>query len=604
MNDLWQRLRQRKLVQWALAYVAAAFALLQGVDIVAQQFGWPETLQRGITLVMVLGFFVTLVLAWFHGERGLQKVSRLELLLLAVLLFGGGGLVWRYATSLEPAPESVTVVVPDAGKRAPGANPKSVAVLPFSDLSRGKDDDLIADGLSEEIINSLSRVPDLKVAARSSSFALRDSKLSAPDIAAKLHVASVLEGSVRRAGNRLRITARLIRAEDGFNLWSQDYDRTNADIILIQEDVAKSIAQALKTVTDPAALADMQRAGTRSVPAYDAYLKGLALNIQFARTGNEGDVARSLAAFDQAVLIAPDFAEARRQSIALAKSTIDVTTRESMAFQGITHTERLRAFRKRLDTATESTSDPAKRDYYRSLRAWVDLRFRDASQSMQQYVKRHPDDREALVSLSTLASYTHDRALGRRSLERLFLREGDPQAWAISMSGMLHLQATARALAMARAAVQRFPDDAAILYAAHRVLLAAGRVEEAAKLVPMLLAGESPESAKALVQMRQACAEGRPRDAERTFDRIRKTNPEASGLWHGLLLLGREDAAAKWLGKYDDPDDMYPLTSYLYYPKFDVRRFPRLVAVLEGQGIPVGPPVSEPYNCKQEVESP
>src|SRR3546814_13857641 len=82
MADFWRRLRQRKLVQWALAYAAGAFALLQGVDIVAQQFGWPEGLQRGITLALVLGFFVTLVLAWYHGERGAQRVSGAELLVL------------------------------------------------------------------------------------------------------------------------------------------------------------------------------------------------------------------------------------------------------------------------------------------------------------------------------------------------------------------------------------------------------------------------------------------------------------------------------------------------------------------------------------------
>ena len=97
MTDLWQRLKQRKLVQWGVAYIAAAFALLQGIDIVAQQFGWPETLQRGITLAMVLGFFVALVLAWYHGERGEQRVSGTELLIVALLLAIGGGLMWRFA---------------------------------------------------------------------------------------------------------------------------------------------------------------------------------------------------------------------------------------------------------------------------------------------------------------------------------------------------------------------------------------------------------------------------------------------------------------------------------------------------------------------------
>src|SRR3546814_1662734 len=105
MADFWRRLRQRKLVQWALAYAAGAFALLQGVDIVAQQFGWPEGLQRGITLALVLGFFVTLVLAWYHGERGAQRVSGAELLVLALLLAVGGGVLWRFNRSEEHTSE-------------------------------------------------------------------------------------------------------------------------------------------------------------------------------------------------------------------------------------------------------------------------------------------------------------------------------------------------------------------------------------------------------------------------------------------------------------------------------------------------------------------
>lgn len=97
MNEFFQRLKERKLVQWTVAYVATAFALLQGIDIIAQQFGWPEGVRRGITLALVVGFFVTLVLTWYHGERGAQRVTGTELLMLALLLALGGVLLWRFA---------------------------------------------------------------------------------------------------------------------------------------------------------------------------------------------------------------------------------------------------------------------------------------------------------------------------------------------------------------------------------------------------------------------------------------------------------------------------------------------------------------------------
>src|SRR5215471_13972617 len=112
MNEFFQRLKQRKLVQWAIAYVAAAFAFLQGIDIVAQQFGWPESVRRGITLALVVGFFVTLVIAWYHGERGAQRVSGTELLIIGLVLAVGGGFLWRFAATSH-APDNRMAVVPN-----------------------------------------------------------------------------------------------------------------------------------------------------------------------------------------------------------------------------------------------------------------------------------------------------------------------------------------------------------------------------------------------------------------------------------------------------------------------------------------------------------
>src|SRR5450432_4038337 len=125
MNEFLQRLKQRKLVQWTVAYVAAAFALLQGIDIVAQQFGWPEGVRRGITLALVVGFFVTLVLAWYHGERGAQRVTGAELLIIGLVLALGGGFLWRFASASDErivrsaAPPAATALSP-----APAAIPK------------------------------------------------------------------------------------------------------------------------------------------------------------------------------------------------------------------------------------------------------------------------------------------------------------------------------------------------------------------------------------------------------------------------------------------------------------------------------------------------
>lgn len=197
MNEFLQRLKQRKLVQWALAYGAAAFALLQGIDVVAQPFGWPESVRRGITLALVVGFFVTLVLAWYHGERGAQKLSGTELMILALLLSMGGGFLWRFAggsREATSAPAVPTTAIPD----------KSIAVLPFENLSDDKNAAYFADGIQEEILTKLASVADFKVISRTSTAKYKSKPEDLKTVSQQLGVATVLEGSVQKAADKVR----------------------------------------------------------------------------------------------------------------------------------------------------------------------------------------------------------------------------------------------------------------------------------------------------------------------------------------------------------------------------------------------------------------
>src|SRR5688572_25464953 len=136
MNGFFQRLKQRKLVQWALAYSAAAFALMQGADIVAHRFGWPEQTMRFVIIALSIGLCVTLVLAWFHGERGAQRATGSELLILSLLLAVGSGLLWRFAGA---APERGVTPAGMSVTESPPIPDKSIAVLPFENLSSDKE---------------------------------------------------------------------------------------------------------------------------------------------------------------------------------------------------------------------------------------------------------------------------------------------------------------------------------------------------------------------------------------------------------------------------------------------------------------------------------
>ena len=231
MDEFFERLKQRKLVQWALAYAAAAFALIQVLDIVAQRFGWPEQAVRFIIIALSVGFFVTLVLAWYHGERGAQRVTGTELLILALLLAIGGAAIWHLAPSTaEQSASNDKAAAKSTVAADTVADHKSIAVLAFSDLSPAHDQGYFSDGMAEEILNALTQIRDLKVTGRTSSFYYKNRNEDLRTIGKALGVANVLEGSVRKQDNKVRITAQLIRTDDGFHLWSHDYYGDLSDV--------------------------------------------------------------------------------------------------------------------------------------------------------------------------------------------------------------------------------------------------------------------------------------------------------------------------------------------------------------------------------------
>ena len=272
MNELFQRLKQRKLVQWAIAYVAAAFALLQGIDIVAQQFGWPEGVRRGTTLALVVGFFVALVIAWYHGERGAQRVSGTEVLIIGLVLALGGGFLWRFAAASH-TPDNRAATVPDES-RSSAINAKSIAVLPFENLREEKANAYFAEGINDEILTKLAAVRDLKVISRTSTAKYQSKPDNLKTVAQELGVSNVLEGAVQKAGDKVRVNVQLIDARTDAHLWAKSYDRELKDVLSVESEVAEEIAEALKANLSPSESQVLARARTQNTEAYDLFLRG------------------------------------------------------------------------------------------------------------------------------------------------------------------------------------------------------------------------------------------------------------------------------------------------------------------------------------------
>ncbi|HEV7491318.1 MAG TPA: hypothetical protein VGO25_10960 [Rhodanobacteraceae bacterium] len=311
MDQVLERLRQRKIVQWALAYLAAAFALIQMFDLVGQRFGWPAEFERALMIVAAVGFVITLVLAWYHGDRGVQRVSGSELLILALLLAIGGGLLWRLAKAPDESAANTTSTAAASGSRAdsekaPPPDGKSIAVLPLANTSGDPANEYFSDGLSEELISVLARIPDLKIIGRNSSFHFKNTGDDSRTIGERLGVANLLEGSVRKQGERVRIAVDLITAADGRQLWSETYDRDLKDIFAVQSEIAAAVVAQLKLKL----LGGQSRAAPNpNIGAYNALLEGQHLLPRF----NQADQRKAAEYFEQATKLDPEYALAYAQ---------------------------------------------------------------------------------------------------------------------------------------------------------------------------------------------------------------------------------------------------------------------------------------------------
>ena len=321
MKNLYAELKRRNVIRIAIFYGAAAWLILQIADVVLDILDAPDGSLRLLAVVLALGFPFALILAWAFEvtPEGIKRESELDrerlppdqsarkldiatigLLLLAIVL-----LLWQqFGQQSGEAPPLARQTAPADASRADRPRDLSIAVLPFVNMSADPDNEYFSEGLSEEILNVLARMQDFRVAGRTSSFAFKDQQADLRAIGERLGVANILEGSVRRQGERVRVTAQLIDARDGYHLWSETYDRQLDDIFAIQDDIATEVVKALRLTlldTDEQVISQTAKG---DVEAYNHYLLGQSLVRLRTREGLE----RALEEFQQAILIDPQYA--------------------------------------------------------------------------------------------------------------------------------------------------------------------------------------------------------------------------------------------------------------------------------------------------------
>ena len=269
---LLERLRQRKLVQWALAYLAGAWLLLQVLDLFSDAFGWSVSIQQIAIVLLGIGFFAALVLAWYHGEKGHQRVSGPELLMLTALLgIAGAAVTW---VRTEPPRSPQNHPSPAPALPALSARQGSIAVLPLKNYSGDPAQEYFADGMTEELITTLTKIKALRVIAHQSVLQFKQSQQPVPEIARLLGVKFVMAGSVLQDGERVRITANLIDAATNTPVWGERFEQERRDVLALQREVALAIARQIEITLTPEDRARLADAPQVNPEAFDLYLKG------------------------------------------------------------------------------------------------------------------------------------------------------------------------------------------------------------------------------------------------------------------------------------------------------------------------------------------
>jgi adenylate cyclase len=331
--SFFAELKRRNVYKVAVAYAVVAWLLLQLASILFPAFEAPAWVMRVFIALVAAGFPIALILAWAFEltPEGIQRAAdagvarksprRGWIVLVAITAVAAAAVgLWQWQSRPGEKPTAPS----SAAEPPAAAEMKSVAVLPFVNMSGDPANEYFSDGITEEILNAIAHLPGLRVAARTSSFAYKGKNEDIAAIARNLRVNNVLEGSVQRMGDRIRVTAQLIDASSGLHLWSEQFDGDTKDLFKVQDEIAQAIARALKLTfegrTNPGV-----RSGTDNLASYDFYLKALDA------TSNKRDVPGALRFIDQAIALDPKFAAAYALKAKLLSNMAFLFTTDSSA---------------------------------------------------------------------------------------------------------------------------------------------------------------------------------------------------------------------------------------------------------------------------------
>jgi TolB-like protein/Tfp pilus assembly protein PilF len=488
-------LKRRNVVRMAGLYLVGAWLLTQVASTVLPMFGAPDWLPRTIVILLAIAFVPALIFSWVFEltPQGLKRDEdvapdqsiapqtgrRMNHMIFAVLVLALGYFAFDKFV-LTPKRDAARV----AAESTSTVDARSIAVLPFVNMSGDAGNEYFSDGISEEILNVLARTPDLHVAARTSSFSFKGKTLEVPAIARELNVRMVLEGSVRKQEDRIRITAQLIDAKNGFHLWSQTYDRKLQDIFAIQDEIAKAIGNELEVKLVRAGESGKTSAGTSNLAAYDLYLRGIAL----WQTRRGDALWQAIDLFEKAAGADPQFAQAYAGQALVYAVLADYSARISYAD----------AYARGKDFAERALAlDPTLPEPYAALGSIANDEYRRATADalLRRAIALRPSFATAYQWRGTLLISNGDLAAGLASFERASsldprsLVVADNHGWAL-----LALGRYAEAKALCAAVLEFAPNHVGNLVTVAMADLLSGDFDAARPMLERAAAAQNPSA--------------------------------------------------------------------------------------------------------------
>jgi TolB-like protein len=612
--SLIAELRRRNVFRVGVAYAIVAWLLVEVASVFLPALRLPEWTLTFLVFLVVVGFPLALIFAWAfeltpEGIKREAEVDRAEsithltgrkldfaiigLLAIAVVFL----VVDNYV--LESEPEQAEVIAEQTSVAELVEREKSVAVLPFVNMSADPENVYFADGLSEELLNRLAQVPDLRVTGRTSSFQFKGENRDLREIGEMLGVAHVLEGSVRRQGNQVRITAQLVASSDGSHLWSQTYDRTLDDVFAIQDEIADEVVGALDIVLDEEARLRMQQAGVRNVDAFMAFQRG---NEAYYRAHGEVDdllaeLAGAMVHYDEAIRLEPNFAAAH-----LYRSDYYVHMLFPPESEPGGHSAALTALRDSLDRAFESARDPQRK-------AIIDIDRVLLSEdwgSLRQTIERAMAFDGCVASnwglqVSSMLGYAAEAnpywntLVACEPLQHL--------AWQNLGYNYLYMGDTKQALASARHALDTLGEQTWSRWLEQSALLALGRHSEATETA-LRVPPDTGDSTGILMRVMSAAASGRIDEAREWAEALPSNQFDSEMILLAVsAMLGDREAANQIAASLDARiGGSHVLIAALHTcicgPLFDMKVAPNFAARIAESGVPWPPPTLITYPAK------